>query len=69
MSFGATQSRGILKAAGERTTEVCLEDLAIGILHKAPCVISIAILGQVPVYSGLAEGDDSVDLLLWIGET
>lgn len=69
MSLGATQSRGIFEAAGERTTEVSLEDLAVGILHQTPGVISIAVLGQVPIYRVLAKGDDSVDLLLGVGET
>lgn len=69
MSLGTTQSSRVLETAGERTAEVGLENLAIGIFHQAPCVVSVAILGQVPVDSILAEGDDSINLLLSVGET
>ena len=45
MSLGATQSSRVLETAGERATEVSLENLAIGKFHQAPCVVRIAILG------------------------
>lgn len=69
MSLGTTESSSILEAAGQCTTEVGLEDLAIGIFHKAPCVVGITVLGQVRVDRLLTESDDSVDLLLGVGET